>query len=95
MQRLQGHGVPAGIIASCHDLHQDPQLAPRGFFVELYHTEMGPCLYDGLQFALSKTPGALRSPAACLGEHNEFVFKELVGLSEEEYVQLLIEEVIY
>ncbi len=95
MQRLQAHGIPAGIVASCHDLHHDPQLAQRGFFVELHHSEMGPSPYDGLQFALSKTPGALRSPAPCLGEHNEYVFKELLGLSEEEYVQLIIEEVIY
>jgi len=95
MQRLQAHGIPAGIVASCHDLHHDPQLAQRGFFVELHHSEMGPCPYDGLQFALSKTPGALRSPAPCLGEHNEYVFKELLGLSEEAHVQLIIEEVIY
>jgi benzylsuccinate CoA-transferase BbsF subunit len=95
MQRLQEHGVPAGIVADCGDLHRDPQLQHRGFFVELHHLEMGPSPYDGLQFTLSKTPGALRSPAPCLGEHNEHVFKGLLGLSEEEYVQLIIEEVIY
>lgn len=95
MQRLQAHGVAAGVVATCTDLHRDPQLRYRGFFVELPHREMGTVPYDGLQFALSKTPGALRWAAPCLGEHNEYVFRELLGLSEEEYVQFLIEEVIF
>jgi hypothetical protein len=30
----------------------------------------------------------------CLGEHNQHVFKDFLGPSEEEYIQLLIEEVI-
>ena len=95
MARLQTHGVAAGVVTTCTELHRDPQLRHRGFFVELPHREMGPIPYDGLQFTLSKTPGALRWAAPCLGEHNEYVFKELLGLSEEAYVQLLIEEVIY
>jgi benzylsuccinate CoA-transferase BbsF subunit len=95
MQQLQAHGVAAGMVATCTDLHRDPQLRHRGFFVELPHREMGTVPYDGLQFTLSKTPGALRWAAPCLGEHNEYVFKELLGLSEEEYVQLVIEEVIF
>ena len=95
MQRLQAHGVAAGVVANCTDLHRDPQLRQRGFFVELLHREMGTVPYDGLQFTLSRTPGTLRWAAPCLGEHNEYVCKELLGLSEEEYVQLLIEEVLF
>jgi benzylsuccinate CoA-transferase BbsF subunit len=94
-QRLQAHGVAAGVVAACTDLHRDPQLRQRGFFVELPHREMGTVPYDGLQFTLSQTPGALRWAAPCLGEHNEYVFRELLGLSEEEYVQCVIEEVIF
>jgi len=42
----------------------------------------------------SKTPGSIRMPAPCLGEHNQYVFGELLGLSQEEMVQLEEEGII-
>jgi crotonobetainyl-CoA:carnitine CoA-transferase CaiB-like acyl-CoA transferase len=32
---------------------------------------------------MSKTPGMIRSPACCLGEHNDYVYRELLGMSDE------------
>jgi len=29
------------------------------------------------------------SPAPCLGQHNEYVYKNIVGLSDDEFIQLL------
>jgi len=43
---------------------------------------------------LSKTPGSIRKPAPCLGEDNEYVLGELLGLSSEEMDQLEKEGVI-
>ncbi len=43
---------------------------------------------------LSKTPGSIRMPAPCLGEHNQYVFGELLGLSQEEMAQLEEEGII-
>ena len=40
-------------------------------------------------FKLSKTPGVLSRPAPLLGQDNEYVMKDLVGLSDEEYIELL------
>ena len=55
---------------------------------------MGPTLYDGPQFALSRTPTELR-PAPLLGQHNDYVFKELLGLSTTEIERLIEANVIY
>ncbi len=95
MEKLQQAGVSAGVVQNCLDLHQDPRLAAWDFFHYLEHKEMGPSPYEGLQFRLSKTPGELRSAAPTLGQHNEYVFKEILGMKEEEIKKLTEEKVIY
>jgi crotonobetainyl-CoA:carnitine CoA-transferase CaiB-like acyl-CoA transferase len=32
-------------------------------------------------------------PAPCLGQHNEYVYREILGLSDEEFIRLLNEGV--
>ena len=94
MKALQEIGVPAGAVLSQADLWEDPQLNHRDFFQWLNHTECGPMPYDGKQFLLSKTPGRLRMPHALIGEQNEVVLKEFVGLSDDEIANLLVGEVL-
>jgi benzylsuccinate CoA-transferase BbsF subunit len=89
MNVLQTRGVPAGLVQTAKDLvESDPQLAARGHFVTLDHAEMGPTVYNGVPYTLSKTPGRPRQAAPLLGEHNDFVFREMLGLAEEEYARL-------
>ena len=94
MDRLQGAGVPAGVVQSQSELWNDPQLAHLGFFQMLEHTECGPMPYDGLQFQLSRTPARLRWAQALIGEHNEFVLKEFAGLEDEEIAELIAAEAL-
>ena len=94
MHRLQAAGVPAGIVYRCSDLYNDPQLKHRGYFVELEHPAMGRTPYDGLQHRLSRTPGVLR-PAPLMGQHNNYVLQELLGLSTAEVERLVEAEVVY
>lgn len=91
MEQLQAAGVPAGMVQDCADLHADPQIAHRGFFVELDHSEMGPSHYDGPIFDLSETPIRLRAPAPLLGQHNEMVLRDLLGYDDEAIAELVIE----
>lgn len=93
MSKLQEAGVPAGVVANGRDLYEDRQLAARGFYKELNHAEIGPHHYPGPPFKLSKTPGEPHSPAPCLGQHNEYVYRQVLGMSDEEFVQLLNEGV--
>jgi benzylsuccinate CoA-transferase BbsF subunit len=62
--------------------------------VYLDHPEAGRTAYDSAGFRLTKTPGAYRSPAPCLGEHTAYVCKEILKLSDEEIAQLVIDEVL-
>jgi len=86
MQQLQDAGVPAGVLQTSEDLHNDPQLKHRGYLHGLEHPEIGRHNYDGLPFKLSKTPGEYKLPAPMLGQHTEYVCTKLLGMSDEEFV---------
>ena len=83
MHRLQGAGVPAGIVSRNVDLLNDPHLRTRGFYVEVDHPETGSRLLPGVFARLSESPAAVRGPAPLLGQHNDFVLRELLGIEPE------------
>ncbi len=93
MKRLQEAGVPAGVVARGQDVYEDPQLKHRQHFTTLIHPEMGTYPHERSSAILSKSPGGLTMPAPCIGEHNHYVYTELLGMTEEEYTQLLDENV--
>ena len=89
MEILQREGVAAGVVQSAADLFDDPQLKHRKHFQVLEHPEIGHHSYEMPAFRLSQTPLRLRTAAPCLGQHNEYVCKELLGMSDDEFVRLL------
>ncbi len=82
--RLVAAGVPASRVLRPSDLYQDGQLQHRGFFVTLEHSEMGAVPYDGLATRFSAKQSMLHSAAPCLGEHNERVLRDLLGMEPDE-----------
>ena len=95
MELMQRDGVAAGVVQNAEDmLVRDPQLRAREHYVYLDHSEAGRTAYDGVPFKLSATPSRPRSAAPLLGEHNDYVYKELLGMSEEEINEYLVEGVI-
>ena len=88
MRVLQEHGVPAGLVQNGEDLYRDPQHRERGYAVELDDPEAGRLTNPGLTARLTCTPGAIRRTAPLLGEANDYVFGELLGLSHEEVAAL-------
>ncbi|PKB64368.1 MAG: hypothetical protein BZY80_02935 [SAR202 cluster bacterium Io17-Chloro-G2] len=90
MAELQAVGVPAGVVQRSSDLAEDPQLKHRGFFRNLDHQEMGNVPYAGDQFKIKGYDNGPRFAAPCLGQHNEMVLKELLGMTDEEVVELVI-----
>jgi crotonobetainyl-CoA:carnitine CoA-transferase CaiB-like acyl-CoA transferase len=88
MGLLQNEKVAAGLVMDERDCYDDPHLKERGYFEEVTHAECGTHLYPGMLWKLSKTPGSIRRPPCRLGEHNEYVYKELLKVSDEEYAEL-------
>lgn len=91
MRLLQKAGVAAGVVQNAKDLYDDSQLKERECFWVANHKELGKFTHLGQPSRLSKTPAKLHRAAPCLGEHTEYVCRELLGMSEEEYDECLIE----
>ena len=87
--RLRAVGVPAGKVSTAQDVLADPQLAAREHWVYLNHAEMGKTVYGAPPFRLSRTPGSLRRPAPCLGEHTREVCESVLDLAGEEISKLI------
>ncbi len=83
----------AAVEGIADQLDRDPQMAGR---FEVVHQPTDP----GLDITVHGEPIRMvgvenpvrRAPA--LGEHNEYVFREVVGLDEDEFVRLLAAGVI-
>ncbi len=88
MEYLQEAGVPAGVVATAEDLHQDPQLAHRKHYQKLKHPVIGLHSYEAPAFQFSRTPVVLERPAPCLGEHSRTICTEILGMKEEEFQSL-------
>ncbi|MDO8567338.1 MAG: hypothetical protein Q7R57_01335 [Dehalococcoidales bacterium] len=52
------------------------------------HPEIGPFYHLGQPSVLSGTPAKARMPAATLGQHTDYVCREILGMSDEEFVTL-------
>ncbi len=88
MAKMQELKIPAGKVQNSKDLAEDPQLLERQLRVNLEHPVMGYCYHMGPPRKFSKTPAQVRR-APCLGEHNHYVYTELLGMPDEEFVKLL------
>ncbi|MBI2871776.1 MAG: CoA transferase [Chloroflexi bacterium] len=84
MEQMQKAGVPCGAVSSPKDLVEDPHIQARDFMVSLERKEVGTFKTFGVHVHLSKTPGTIRRPPPSLGEHNEFILGELLGVPSEE-----------
>ena len=82
---LQRAGVHAAVVKTMRDLYEDQQLAARVAWQPYDHPELGVMRYRMVSYQLSDTPGRVTSAAPCLGEHNDQVFRDWLGLSAEEY----------
>lgn len=81
---LQAVGVCAYPVVSIAGLFSDPQLVARRHWRVRRHPEIGDQAYCFPGFDLEETPGDIVSPAPCLGADNDFVFRELLGVSDKE-----------
>ncbi len=93
-EQLQAAGIAAVPVMDMRDVAEDQHMNERGFFVRLEHPEVGRQKHAGIPWKLSETTLTVRRAAPCMGEDNEYVIKELLGRSEEEYQRLLDEQVL-
>jgi crotonobetainyl-CoA:carnitine CoA-transferase CaiB-like acyl-CoA transferase len=86
---LQGAGVPAGIVANAEEIYNDPHLRAREMIVTVDHGEQyGVIEHAGVSVHLSETPGDASQGSPMKGHANDYVFRDVMGLSDAEEREL-------
>jgi len=92
-EQAQELRMPFGYVMGIDELLEDAHLQARGFFVKAEHPQMGEVTYPGPPFRMGEGPWkAGRSPL--LGEHNEEIYRQRLGYTREDLVQLREREII-
>jgi crotonobetainyl-CoA:carnitine CoA-transferase CaiB-like acyl-CoA transferase len=86
---LQRVGIPAGPVMDEADASSDPQLHERGFFHLLEHPSAGVHFHPGANFHLSATPPQIWRAAPVVGQDNEYVYRDVLGVTDDEYDALV------
>jgi len=76
--------VPCGPVYSIDEIFEDPQYAARGNILWMKDERVGELPIPNLVPRLSDTPGRVNWLGPSLGEHNDEVYKGLLGMAEEE-----------
>jgi benzylsuccinate CoA-transferase BbsF subunit len=88
MDMMQAAGVPAGVVQNAEDICSDPALESRGHFVLVDHPVIGPFPQPNWPARLSKSAPSLQR-APLMGEHTEYVCTKILGMSDDEFVELM------
>jgi formyl-CoA transferase len=80
--RLHDGGVPAGRIFRAQDMFDDPHFAARESIVRIAHPAFGELPMPNVFPRLSATPGRVRHAGPELGEHNDEIYRGLLGLDD-------------
>lgn len=92
---LQAVGVPAAAVQTPQErIDEDPATEAWGLWPEVEHAEMGRVRVDGLPVHLSETDWRIERGAPRLGADNDYVFGDLLGVSESEIDALRAEGVV-
>ncbi len=92
MSLLQPHVASAAVLG-VPELHSDPQMAHRGYWVPQEHPVYGTVPYSGMQATMSRTQGTVRGPAPCLGQDTWYVLETILGLDGDTIAELLADNV--
>ncbi|MBL7119205.1 MAG: CoA transferase [Dehalococcoidia bacterium] len=94
-ETLQKFGVAAAPCLDTEGRFFDPHLQERQTYLEVEHPATGVDFIANSAWRLSENPTEIRLRSPLLGEHNSYVLRDLLGMSEEDIARLEAEKVIY
>ncbi|WP_067902979.1 CaiB/BaiF CoA transferase family protein [Nocardia vaccinii] len=88
-------GVPCTAVATPPErIEKHPHTSDWGLWPTVQHPEIGDIRVDGLPLHLSRTDWQIERSAPLIGEDNDYVFGQILGLSKDEIISLREESVI-
>lgn len=94
MAALDEQGVPYSIAMTVADILEHPHYAARENIISVDHPELGPIKMQGVIPRFSGTPPRKVEPAPAVGQHNDEVYFDFLGMSPEEFEALKSQEVV-
>lgn len=88
------NGVPAGAVNSIADIFEDPHFKARKTMTKVYVEKVGEVTVPNVFPTLSVSPGEIKTLGPSLGQDNMSIFKDEIGLSENEIKNLKEDGVI-
>ncbi len=89
MHRLQAAGIAAAPVLEASRALDDPQVQARDLYQpRRIYDDVGIYKYMRPFYRFSETPTGIHKSPVAFGEDNEYVYKEVIGVSDEEYVRL-------
>lgn len=92
--QLDEAGVPYAKVASVAEVARSPQIDARGMIVEAEHPSLGTIRMPANPIHMEKTPPTVRKAPPQAGEDNEHVYRDILGLSADEFAALREEKAI-
>ena len=89
-----GAGVPCSPVYTVDQLLEHPQLLARDMIGRVSHPTLGEVVVPGVVVKMSDTPGSIRRLGPEIGEHTADVYRELLGLSDDDLAGLKARQVI-
>ncbi|MBV1756394.1 MAG: CoA transferase [Dethiosulfatibacter sp.] len=87
-------GVPVNLIYSIEDIFNDEHYKERNNIMEVPCEDFGTVKMPGITPVFSETPGEIKWAGPEIGEHNDEVYKELLGYSDEYLEELKLKNII-
>ncbi|MEM8756104.1 MAG: CoA transferase, partial [Pseudomonadota bacterium] len=92
--KMNEHGVPCGLIYKAEDMIEDEHFRARDAIVDVDHPDFGRMKMQNVAPKLSATPGAIRHVGPELGQHNDYVYGDVLKMSAERRAALAEKGVI-
>ena len=97
MEILQNNGIPCGAVLNALGMLSDPNFRARGFFESVEHspeTGLGKREYVSRGWHLESSDVTIRGQAPQMGEANDYVLRDILGLEESDISYLDEKEAI-
>ena len=83
-EKLDEYGIPQGKIYRAPDMLDDPHFKAREAILKIAHPQFKNLQMQNVFPKFSKTPSTVRWTGPELGEHNDYVYKEILGMSDDD-----------
>jgi CoA:oxalate CoA-transferase len=86
--------VPSSPVPTFEQVANDPQIHHREMIIEVEQPLSGKVKLSGSVYKMSKTPGSRKLSIPLVGEHNQEIYRDLLGLDQKEVERLTEEGII-